>query len=77
MTPLHYTAKVLPDGHLPLPREFEARAGEEVDVIVAHLSPPNGDPEVRADHLLQHWAGIGRGSGTGVAARHDDLLFGL
>lgn len=75
MMSIHYSTKVLPDGHLPLPREFGAKTGEEVEVTVAHRLPPNGDAERRADHLLRQWAGVGRGSGQGVAARHDEFLY--
>jgi hypothetical protein len=77
MKPIHDTAKVLPDGHLPLPEDFQVRAGEEVDVVITALLPGNGDAEApsRADHLLRDWAGIGRGSGAGVAERHDGILY--
>lgn len=76
MTPIHYTTRVLPDGHLPLPKDFPAKAGEEVDVTL--MPPPEvgpSDAERRADHLLHHWAGVGRGSGAGIAERHDDFLY--
>ena len=78
MTPFHYKAKILPDGHLPLPESFRGRTGEEVEVTLLPAESGNGmaEAEGRADHLLKEWAGIGRGSGKGSAERHDDILYG-
>ena len=77
MTPFRYKAKILPDGHLPVPDDFHGRAGEELDVTLSPAEEVDGAAEAskRADHLLQKWAGIGRGSGSGVAERHDDHLY--
>lgn len=78
MTPYHYKARVLPDGHLPLPQGFPARTGEELEVTVSSAPGSNGEQESaqRSEHLLKTWAGVGRGSGAGVAAQHDECLYG-
>ena len=78
MKVIRYRTKVLPDGHLPVPKEFTAHEGDEVEVTVA---PANGDREKkkarqRADYMLKRWAGAGKGSGAGVAQRHDEFLYG-
>jgi len=77
MTPFRYKARILPDGHLPVPEEFHPKAGQEVEVSISSTEDTNGDAEAlrRADHLLNRWTGIGRGSGTGVAGNHDDPLY--
>ncbi len=78
MTPFRYKAKILPDGHLPLPGDFPVRTGEEIEVTLSPAEPGNGAAEAirRADHILERWAGVGRGGGSGVAERHDDHLYG-
>ncbi len=78
MTPYHYKAKILPDGHLPVPDDCHAHAGDEVEVTLLPASHGNGASEAtqRADYLLKKWAGTGHGSGSGVAERHDDHLYG-
>lgn len=77
MSPIHYTAKVLSDGHLPLPENFVAKTGDEVEVV---LMPANGDLDSRkkdpAGYFLEHWAGTLRGSGEPVAEQHDEYLYG-
>jgi hypothetical protein len=77
MTPFHYKARILPDGHLPVPADFHVRAGEEIDVTLLPAEHENGaaDASRRAEHLLKTWAGVGRGSGAGVAERHDEHLY--
>jgi hypothetical protein len=78
MAPFRYLAKILPDGQLPVPAEFPCRAGEEVEVTLRALDDGNraAKAEVQAKYLLQRWAGVGRGSGSGVAEQHDDHLYG-
>jgi len=78
MAPIHYKAKILPDGHLPVPEGLQARAGDEVEVTIHPSVPTDGEAAARqrAEYLLRKWAGIGRGSGSGVAERHDDILYG-
>jgi len=78
MTPFHYKAKILPDGHLPVPEECHVGAGEEVEVTLLPAEHCNGAAEAkeRAEHLLKKWAGVGRGSGSGVAEHHDEHLYG-
>ncbi len=39
MTPVHYKTRILPDGHLSVPEEFHARAGDEVEVTLAPVAP--------------------------------------
>ncbi len=77
MTPFHYKARILPDGHLPVPEDCHVRAGEEVEVTILSTASENGAEEaaLRAEHLLKTWAGAGRGSGRGVAERHDEHLY--
>ena len=77
MTPFHYKARILPDGHLPLPESFQGHAGEEVEVTVQSSEKVNGaaEAELRADHLLRTWVGVGRGSGRGIAESHDEHLY--
>jgi hypothetical protein len=77
MTPFRYKARILPDGHLPVPEEFHPKAGQEVEVSITSSEDGNGEAEAlqRADHLLRRWAGVARGSGTGVAGSHDDHLY--
>ncbi len=43
MDPIRYIAKVLPDGHLPLPEPARSEAGNMFEVILMPLSP---GPEV-------------------------------
>ena len=80
MTPVHYKAKVLPDGHLPLPEDCAAKAGEEVEVTVAPASPaprPTSDEEVgrwQRDNVLRDLVGIANSGLTDGAERHDDYL---
>lgn len=78
MSPFHYKARILPDGHLPLPESFPGRAGEEVEVTLLPTEGGDGtgEAEERADHLIKKWAGRGQGSGKGVAEHHDDHLYG-
>ena len=78
MTPFHYKARILPDGHLPVPKDFPVQAGEEVEITLLAGGQANGAAQARerAEHLLKAWAGVGRGSGTGVAERHDEHLYG-
>jgi hypothetical protein len=77
MAPFRYKARILPDGHLPVPEEFHPKAGQELEVSITFSEDTNGEAEAlrRADHLLRRWAGVGRGSGTGVAGSHDDHLY--
>jgi hypothetical protein len=77
MTPFRYKARILPDGHLPVPEEFHPKAGQELEVSISSPEDANGDAEAirRAEHLLNRWVGVGRGSGTGVAESHDDHLY--
>ncbi len=77
MTPFHYKARILPDGHLPLPESFHGQAGEEVEVTVLPSGEQDGAAAVteRAEHLLRTWTGVGRGSGRGVAESHDEHLY--
>jgi hypothetical protein len=78
MTPFHYKAKILPDGHLPVPEDCHVQAGEEVEVTLLPAKNGNGAAEAkeRAEYLLKRWAGVGRGSGSGVAEHHDEHLYG-
>lgn len=77
MAPFRYKARILPDGHLPVPEEFHPKAGQEVEVSISPAEDADGEGEAlkRADHILARWTGVGRGSGTGVAASHDDHLY--
>ncbi len=77
MTPYNYKARILPDGHLPVPDDCHLRAGEEVEVTILPAASENGAEEAakRSEHLLKTWAGVGRGSGREVAERHDEHLF--
>ena len=77
--PIRYTAKVLTDGHLPLPRGLRAHKGEELDVTVIPADRGgNGTAENRkkSAYLMKHWMGASRGCGTNVAEKHDDYLYG-
>ncbi len=75
---VHYRAKVLSDGHIPLPETFRAKTGEEIEVTVVHSTLELSDKKVgrRTEYFLKKWIGVGRGSGSGVAGRHDDYLYG-
>jgi hypothetical protein len=77
MTPIRYTANVLADGHLPLPKDVPFKAGDPDEVTLVAVGDGK-DAEVpdHAGYLIKHWAGIGRGSGEPVAERHDDHLYG-
>lgn len=78
MTPFHYKARILPDGHLPLPKGFSAVEGEEVDVTIVPVNGRNSESEAgeRTDYVLKTWSGVGHGSGKGVAEQHDEQLYG-
>lgn len=77
MAEAHYKTRILPDGHLPLPDGFPATAGQEVEVTVtAGPATDKVDGWDTVEYLLQKWAGCVRGSGEGVAERHDDFLYG-
>ena len=78
MTPVHYKARVLPDGHLPLPENCGVKTGDEVEVT---LAPPvaGSDEEKGArqrDYGRKHWAGAFQSGLTDVAEHHDDYLYG-
>ncbi len=45
MTPYHYKARILPDGHLPVPDDCHLRAGEEVEVTILPAASENGAEE--------------------------------
>lgn len=51
MTPTHYTAKVLPDGHLPLPKEFPVHAGDEVEVTLVPVVPTSDEAEMKRKNM--------------------------
>jgi hypothetical protein len=78
MKPIEYKAKILPDGHLPLPEGIPAKAGDEVQVTIALSDAPEGEPEAPThwEYLLKHWVGVGKSRSTDVAERHDDYLYG-
>jgi hypothetical protein len=78
MAPVRYSAKILPDGHLPLPEGFLGRVGDEVRVTLDAGQPElePAEAERRAAYLLDSWAGRARGTGSGVAERHDEILYG-
>ena len=77
MTPAHYTAKVLPDGHLPLPKYVSLKAGDEVEVTVAPIPAVTDEMTGtrQRDHGLKHLAGIGHSGLTDIAEKHDEYLF--
>ena len=77
MTPIHYTTKVLSDGHLPLPENFPARAGDSVSVTVQSVEKDqDGDVGLRQrENGLQLLAGKGRSGKMDVSERHDDYLY--
>ena len=78
MSPIQYTTKVLPDGHIPLPKDYPAKAGEEVDVTLAPpLAEISKEEAIKCtEYLLKNWCGIYRGNGESVAEHHDDYLYG-
>jgi hypothetical protein len=77
MSSISYCARVLPDGHLPIPAGAPVGVGDLVQVT---LTPIPSDDDVDAlrqsEYLFQHWCGAARGSGRGVAEHHDDELYG-
>ncbi|MBI2932655.1 MAG: hypothetical protein HYY16_13490 [Planctomycetes bacterium] len=78
MTPIRYTARILPDGHVPVPEGISVHAGDEVEVILTPAVPANGDALARQqwDYFKRTWLGAARGCGADVAAKHDDILYG-
>ncbi len=78
MAPIRYTAKILPDGHLPVPKELQVHAGDEVEVTVTPAVPSNGEALARErwDYFKRTWLGKFRGSRSDVAERHDEYLYG-
>jgi hypothetical protein len=78
MSPVRYTTRIFPDGHLPLPDGFTGKVGEEIQVTlqsgIADLEQATA--EQRSACLLECWAGRARGTGEGVSARHDEFLYG-
>ena len=61
MTPVRYAAQVLPDGHLPLPDGFPAKAGDTVQITVSsvQLISDETDPVLSLSGLGKEiWAGI-------------------
>ena len=78
MSPARYTAQVLPNGHLPLPKDFPVKAGDTVEVTIASV-PPQGDEEVgkrQREYGDQNWAGTLHSGKTDISERHDDYLWG-
>lgn len=78
MKSIEYNAKVLPDGHLPLPEGMPAKAGDELKVTIALPEDLESVAEARkqSDHLFKHWKGVVRSGVSDSARRHDDYLYG-
>ena len=80
MSEYRYHARILPDGHLPVPEGTPVQIGDEVDVVITPRPDANGGAEVenrrRAQRLLTRWAGVFRSGKGDVAERHDDYLYG-
>ena len=80
MSEYRYQARILPDGHLPVPEGAPVHAGDEVDVVLTPRAKTNGTTEAenrrRAQRLLTHWAGIFKSGRGDLAQRHDDYLYG-
>jgi hypothetical protein len=78
MTPIRYTAEILPDGHLPLPQGFPGRAGERVNVTLASTEEESADALGRRQwaNAIQDLAGAVSSGLTDVSVNHDDYLYG-
>lgn len=77
MEHIEYKARILPDGHLPLPEGVPAKAGDEVHVTIALPETPDGEAEARkrSDYLFKHWVGVVQSGRSDGARRHDDYLY--
>lgn len=79
MGPIEYKARILPDGHLPLPPELAAHTGEEVFVRVELSDLPQLSAEeilVRNERFLTKWVGIVKDGPGDLAENHDEYLYG-
>ena len=79
MGPIEYKARILPDGHLPLPPELAGHPGEEVNVRVELAELPIlSEEEVRRrnDRLFSLWVGIVKEGPSDLAENHDAYLYG-
>jgi len=80
MSEYRYHARILPDGHLPLPEGAAVRAGDEVDVVITPKADTSGNAEAenrrRAQRLLTRWASIFKSNKGDLSERHDDYLYG-
>jgi hypothetical protein len=78
MTPLQYNARILADGHLPLPAGFSARAGDEVLVTLTPLAPEDDASIARRqwDRVAREIEGRVASGLPDVAEHHDDHLYG-
>jgi len=78
MEQIEYKARILPDGHLPLPEGIPAKAGDEVHVTIT--LPETPDAEAKAlkqwEHLRGHWMGAIETGLSDGALRHDDYIYG-
>jgi len=77
MKPIEYSARILPDGHLPLPEGVPAKVGDELKVTIVLPEAPNGAEEARkrSDYLFKHWKGVVQSGVSDGAQRHDDYLY--
>jgi hypothetical protein len=78
MTPIRYKARILPDGHLPVPEELQAHAGDEVEVTVAPAVATDGETLARErwEYFKRTWLGKFRSGCSDLAANHDEYLYG-
>lgn len=78
MKPIEYKARVLPDGHLPLPEGIPAKVGDELMVTIALPELPVSVEEARkqSEYRLNHWKGVVKSGLSDGALRHDDYIYG-
>lgn len=77
MSEYRYHARILPDGHVPVPEGVGVRAGDEVEITLTPVAPANGAAaKERSRYVLSRWCGIARTGRTDVAERHDEHLYG-
>jgi hypothetical protein len=75
--PIEYKARILPDGHLPLPEGIPAKVGDEIKVTIALPEGPVSVEEARkqSDFRLKHWKGVVKSGLSDGALRHDNYLY--
>lgn len=77
MTPIRYTAKVLPDGHLPLPEGYALKVGDPVDVTLAAIAGETDDDVARRQREAGRKVAGSLATGTtDGGTNHDKYIYG-